>query len=236
MSARRILVVEDDPDLAFGLEFNLRHEGYDVALAADGPTGLAAATGEPPDLLVLDVMLPGLDGFGVLERLRTAGLDLPVLMLTARADEADKVRGLRSGADDYLTKPFGVMELVARVEALLRRAGGQAGGRAVTTGDDVVCIGELAVDTRARTVSRGNVAVDLAPLEFDLLWALVRRRGAVATRRELLAEVWGYADSVISRTVDAHVALLRRKLEPEPAVPRYILTVRKTGYRLASGW
>lgn len=236
MSARRILVVEDDPDLAFGLEFNLRHEGYDVVLAADGPTGLAAATGDPPDLLVLDVMLPGLDGFGVLERLRTAGLELPVLMLTARADEADKVRGLRSGADDYLTKPFGVMELVARVEALLRRAGGQVGGRAVTTGDDVVCIGELAVDTRARTVSRGNVAVDLAPLEFDLLWALVRRRGAVATRRELLAEVWGYADSVISRTVDAHVALLRRKLEPEPAVPRYILTVRKTGYRLASGW
>ncbi|MGH7631044.1 MAG: response regulator transcription factor [Gemmatimonadales bacterium] len=236
MTGRRILVVEDDPDLAFGLEFNLRHEGYDVVLAADGPTGLAAATGDPPDLLVLDVMLPGLDGFGVLERLRASGLELPVLMLTARADEADKVRGLRSGADDYLTKPFGVMELVARVEALLRRAHGQGGGRAVPTGEDVVCIGELAVDTRARTVSRGDVAVDLAPLEFDLLWALVRRRGAVATRRELLAEVWGYADSVISRTVDAHVALLRRKLEPEPAVPRYILTVRKTGYRLASGW
>ncbi len=229
MSARRILVVEDDPDLAFGLEFNLRHEGYDVALAADGPSGLAAATDRVPDLVVLDVMLPGLDGFGVLERLRAAGLDTPVLMLTARAEESDKVRGLRSGADDYLTKPFGVMELVARVEALIRRTRGPGS-------EGVVRIGEIAVDTRTRSVSRGGTPVELAPLEFDLLAALARRHGAVATRRELLAEVWGYADSVFSRTVDAHVALLRRKLEPEPAVPRYILTVRKTGYRLAAGW
>ena len=228
----RILIVEDDPDLAFGLEFNLRHEGFDVALAGDGPTGLAMLE-QPFDLLVLDVMLPTVDGFEVLERLRAAGRELPVLMLTARADEADKVRGLRSGADDYLTKPFGVMELVARVEALLRRAGGRAGRRAETPSGAVVQIGDIAVDTRARSVSRAGAPVELAPLEFDLLAALVRRRGAVATRRELLAEVWGYADSVISRTVDAHVALLRRKLEPDPALPRYILTVRKTGYRLA---
>jgi len=230
----RILIVEDDPDLAFGLEFNLRHEGFDVALAADGPTGLAMLE-QPFDLLVLDVMLPAVDGFEVLQRLRAAGRELPVLMLTARADEADKVRGLRSGADDYLTKPFGVMELVARVEALLRRAGGRGGRRAETPSGAVVQIGDIAVDTRARSVSRAGAPVELAPLEFDLLAALVRRRGAVATRRELLAEVWGYADSVISRTVDAHVALLRRKLEPDPALPRYILTVRKTGYRLAEG-
>jgi DNA-binding response OmpR family regulator len=234
MSAR-ILVIEDDPDLAFGLEFNLRHEGFDVAIAPDGAAGLAMLA-QPFDLLVLDVMLPGVDGFGVLERLRAEGQGLPVLMLTARAEEADKVRGLRSGADDYLTKPFGVMELVARVEALLRRAGGPVHPRAGGDDQAVVRIGELAVDTRSRRVSRGGAPVELAPLEFDLLAALVRRRGAVATRRELLAEVWGYADSVISRTVDAHVALLRRKFEPEPAMPRYILTVRKTGYRLAEGW
>jgi two-component system, OmpR family, alkaline phosphatase synthesis response regulator PhoP len=231
---RRILIVEDDPDLAFGLEFNLRHEGFEVAIAGDGPTGLALLE-QGFDLVVLDVMLPGADGFAVLDRLRAAGRDLPVLMLTARADEADKVRGLRSGADDYLTKPFGVMELVARVEALLRRTGGQAGGRGDAPSGAVVQIGDIAVDTRARSVSRAGEPVDLAPLEFDLLAALARRRGAVATRRELLAEVWGYADSVFSRTVDAHVALLRRKLEPEPAAPRYILTVRKTGYRLAEG-
>ena len=185
--------------------------------------------------MVLDVLLPGLDGFGVLERVRAAGRALPVLMLTARADEADTVRGLRSGADDYLTKPFGVMELVARVEALLRRAGSQAAGHR-SEGDPVVRLGEISVDPRTRTVSRAGRPVELAPLEFDLLAALMRRRGAAASRRELLAEVWGYADSVISRTVDAHVALLRRKLEPEPAVPRYILTVRKTGYRLAGEW
>jgi DNA-binding response OmpR family regulator len=232
MSAR-VLIIEDDPDLAFGLEFNLRHEGFDVATASDGATGLAMLA-QGFDLLVLDVMLPDIDGFEVLQRLRAAGCALPVLMLTARADEADKVRGLRSGADDYLTKPFGVMELVARVEALLRRAA-QPPGRPEDPAAGVVRIGEIAVDTRARSVSRAGAPVELAPLEFDLLAALVRRRGAVATRRELLAEVWGYADSVISRTVDAHVALLRRKLEPQPAMPRYILTVRKTGYRLAGG-
>jgi DNA-binding response OmpR family regulator len=229
----RLLVIEDDPDLAYGLEFNLRHEGYDVALAADGPTGLAAALNDPPDLAVLDVMLPGLDGFAVLARLRSAGLVFPVLMLTARVDEADKVRGLRSGADDYLTKPFGLMELVARIEALLRRAGSPA--KQERTDGDIVRMGDIAVDIRTRSVSRAGAAIELAPLEFDLLAALARRRGAVVSRRDLLAEVWGYADSVFSRTVDAHVALLRRKLEPEPAVPRYILTVRKSGYRLAEG-
>jgi DNA-binding response OmpR family regulator len=234
MTRPRILIVEDDPDLAFGLEFNLRHEGYDVALAVDGPTGLATALADPPDLGVLDVMLPGLDGFGVLERLRAAGLRMPVLMLTARADEGDKVRGLRSGADDYVTKPFGVMELVARIEALLRRAGSPAKGQ--PPGGDLLRVGDVAVDMRARRASRGSQPIGLAPLEFDLLAALARRRGGIASRRELLAEVWGYADSVFSRTVDAHVALLRRKLEPQPAAPRYILTVRKAGYRLAEGW
>ena len=234
MTRRRILIVEDDPDLAFGLEFNLRHEGYDVAVAADGPTGLAAALADPPDLSVLDVMLPGLDGFAVLERLRAAGLRMPVLMLTARADEGDKVRGLRSGADDYVTKPFGVMELVARIEALLRRAGSPPKGQ--PPGADLLRVGDVAVDMRARRASRGGQPIGLAPLEFDLLAALARRQGGIASRRELLAEVWGYADSVFSRTVDAHVALLRRKLEPEPATPRYILTVRKAGYRLAEGW
>ncbi|HEU5170990.1 MAG TPA: response regulator transcription factor [Gemmatimonadales bacterium] len=232
---RSILVVEDDPDLAFGLEFNLRHEGYEVAIASDGPAGLVRARAERPALVVLDVMLPGLDGFRVLERLRAEGLTMPVLMLTARAAEADKVRGLRGGADDYLTKPFGVMELVARVEALLRRSDGRTVNRPeLAAGAERMRLGDVAVDLAARSVSRAGTPVDLAPLEFDLLCALLRRAGAVATRRELLREVWGYADSVVSRTVDAHVAMLRRKLEPDPLNPSFIVTVRKAGYRIAA--
>jgi DNA-binding response OmpR family regulator len=165
---------------------------------------------------------------------------MPVLMLTARGDEADRVRGLRTGADDYVTKPFGVMELLARVEALLRRVpagvpGQVDGGRVIARADGAVLqCGELVLDATRRTVTRANAPVPLAPLEFELLRALLARRGAVASRLELLREVWGYADSVVSRTVDAHIALLRRKLEPDPLNPRHILTVRKAGYRIGA--
>jgi DNA-binding response OmpR family regulator len=226
----RILVVEDNPDLAFGLRNNLEIEGYEVVVAADGPGGLEEARACRPDLVVLDLMLPGLDGFRVLRTLREEGSRVPVLLLTARGDESDKVRGLRLGADDYVTKPFGVLELLARVEALLRRAAGGAG--AAGPAPAVERFGEIEVDPASRTVRRNGRTVGLRPMEFDLLLALLRRRGAVASRLDLMREVWGHQAAVLSRTVDTHVAELRRKLEKDPAVPRHILTVRKAGYRL----
>jgi DNA-binding response OmpR family regulator len=226
----RVLVVEDNADLAFGLRNNLEIEGYEVLVAPDGPAGLAAARTTAPDLVVLDLMLPGMDGYRVLRALRDERRTMPVLILTARGEESDKVRGFRLGADDYVTKPFGVLELLARVEALLRRAGGApAAGDGAT---EEQTFGAIAVDTATRTVTRRGDPVCLAPLEFDLLVALLRRNGSVATRLELLKEVWGYRAAVVSRTVDTHIAELRRKLEEDPAEPRHILTVRKAGYRL----
>jgi DNA-binding response OmpR family regulator len=236
----RVVVVEDNPDLAFGLRNNLEIEGYEVEVAPDGPTGLAAVRARDPDLVLLDLMLPGLDGFRVLKTLRDEGRQMPVLILTARGEEADKVRGLHLGADDYVTKPFGVLELLARVRALLRRAAREP----ATVAADVVaapvdgapppCVhfGVVRIEPAARRVTRAGEEVPLAPLEFALLEALARRRGAVATRLDLLREVWGYSAAVVSRTVDTHVAELRRKLEDDPARPRHILTVRKVGYRL----
>ena len=225
----RILVVEDNPDLAFGLRNNLEIEGYDVAVAADGNVGLERARTERPDLVVLDLMLPGLDGFRVLRSLREEGNAVPVLVLTARGEESDKVRGLKLGADDYVTKPFGVLELLARVEAVLRRSGRDAGNG---TGGGPLRFGDVQVETQTREVRRGGQLVPLTPMEFDLLVALLRRRGAVASRLELLKEVWGHQAAVLTRTVDTHVGELRRKLESDPANPRHILTVRKAGYRL----
>ena len=221
-----ILVIEDNADLAYGLRNNLEIEGYLVDVAADGTRGLAHARAARPDLVILDLMLPGLDGFRVLRALRSDGLDFPILVLTARGEEADKVRGLKLGADDYVTKPFGVLELLARVEALLRR-GRAPGGLA-----ERERFGPVEVTPASRSVSRSGTSVTLAPKEYDLLIALLRRRGAVATRVELLREVWGYAAEVQSRTVDTHIAELRAKLEDDPAAPRHILTVRKAGYRL----
>lgn len=227
----RVLVIEDNDDLAFGLCTNLEFEGYDVAVAGDGREGLDRAVEQPPDLIVLDLMLPGLDGFRVLRELRQRDRATPVLVLTARGEEADKVRALRLGADDYVTKPFGLLELLARVEALLRRAG--LAGPADTESERWV-FGDVVVDATRRTVKRAGTPVELAPKELDLLLALLRRDGAVARRLDLLREVWGYQEAVavVSRTVDTHVAELRRKLEAEPGRPRHILTVRKAGYRL----
>ncbi len=224
----RILVIEDNDDLAFGLRNNLEIEGHEVTVATDGRDGLERALEQPPDLIVLDLMLPGLDGFRVLRELRKRDAATPVLVLTARGEEADKVRGLRLGADDYVTKPFSLLELLARVEALLRRA-----GRTVPEAGRWT-FGDVTVDAGRRSVRRAGEAVELAPKELDLLIALLRRDGAVAQRLDLLREVWGYQEAVavVSRTVDTHVAELRRKLEAEPARPRHILTVRKAGYRL----
>ena len=227
-----ILVIEDNPDLAYGLRNNLEIEGWDVTVAGDGPTGLARALETNPDLVVLDLMLPGMDGFRVLRALREQGRQVPVLMLTARGEEADKVRGLSLGADDYVTKPFGVLELLARVKALLRRATTQAEARAAPPRPEPQRFGDVEVDTATRSVTRSGETVPLAPLEFDLLVALLRRDGAVVSRLDLLREVWGYRAAVVTRTVDTHIAELRRKLEDNPGEPRHILTVRKTGYRL----
>ncbi len=226
----RILIVEDNPDLAYGLRNNLEIEGHEVEVAADGEEGLRRALGasEDNDLIVLDLMLPKLDGFHVLRELRAAQIATPVLILTARGEESDVVRGLRVGADDYVTKPFGILELLARVEALLRRAAPATGDKAAR----FETFGDVHIDRAARSVRRGDRALALTPKEFDLLVALVERDGAVATRVELIREVWGYPGSVVTRTVDTHVAELRRKIEDNPSEPRYILTVPRVGYRL----
>ena len=226
---KRVLLVEDNADLAYGLRNNLEIEGYKVDVAGDGTRGLALARTAGPDLIILDLMLPGMDGFRVLRALRDEGRRLPILVLTARGEEGDKVRGLRLGADDYVTKPFGVLELLARVEALFRRAGSTA---ATVTLAERERFGDVEVVPASRTVLRHGKPVTLTPKEYDLLIALLRRSGAVASRTELLTEVWGYSATVLSRTVDTHVAELRSKLERDAAQPKHILTVRKAGYRL----
>jgi DNA-binding response OmpR family regulator len=223
----RILLIEDNVALASGLLNNLEVEGHQVRAVHDGSAGLAAAASEPPDLVVLDLMLPDQSGFRVLRELRERSAGLPILILTALGAEEDKVRGLRLGADDYVTKPFGLLELLARVDALLRRA-----GRAPAEPGEIR-FGEVTVYPATHTVLRGAEIVPLRPKEYQLLLALIRRGGRVATRAELLTDVWGYGDDVMSRTVDTHVAELRRKLEADPAEPRHVLTVRKVGYRLA---
>ena len=226
----RVLVIEDNRNLATGLRNNLEIEGYEVLIATDGTAGLAMARAESPDLIVLDLMLPGTDGYRVLRTLREEGCDTPVLILSARGEETDKVLGFQLGADDYVAKPFGLLELLARVDALLRRA---ATARVRTKLAGPVTFGDVHVDPGTHTVSRRGEPVTLRPKEYDLLLALLQRRGQVATRAELLEEVWGYSGEVYSRTVDTHVAELRRKLEHNAAEPEHILTVRKTGYRIA---
>jgi DNA-binding response OmpR family regulator len=224
---KRILIVEDNADLAFGLRNSLEIASYEVIVASDGPSGLREARTVSPDLIILDLMLPGMDGYRVLRAVREGGSQVPVLILTARGEEADKVTGFRLGADDYVTKPFGVLELVARVEAVLRRA-------STTPKDgapDASRFGEIEIQPVARVVRRNGRAVELSPKEYELLLALVQRPGQVVSRSELLKTVWGYHASVVSRTIDTHIAELRRKLEPNPASPRHITTVWKTGYR-----
>ncbi|HLJ17151.1 MAG TPA: response regulator transcription factor [Bryobacteraceae bacterium] len=224
------MIIEDNADLCFGLLNNLEIEGYSVETAADGRSGLQAFEASQPDLVILDLMLPELDGFRVLRSLRQQGHTIPVLILTARGSEEDKVRGLRLGADDYVTKPFGLLELLARVEALLRRALGK--GVQPQPARKPERFGMIEVDARARTVRRNSEDVILTPKEFDLLLALLRARGGAVSRLSLLQQVWGYSSAVVTRTVDTHIAELRRKIEQDPAAPQYILTVRKMGYRI----
>jgi two-component system, OmpR family, alkaline phosphatase synthesis response regulator PhoP len=256
----KILVIEDQRDLAMGLRTNLEVEGYEVDVAHTGELGLQLARTGGPSLILLDIMLPDIEGFDVLDRLRREGVNTPVLILTARGEEVEKVRGFRLGADDYVTKPFGVMELLVRIEAILRRSSGTPadhGGRlrrgagassdvapaaGVTVGESVadardeaavvLRFGDVEVDQEDHRVRRAGQNVALTPKAFDLLLALIRKDGRVATRVELLRDVWGYSAAVTTRTVDTHIAELRRRLEENPAEPRHILTVWKVGYRL----
>jgi DNA-binding response OmpR family regulator len=223
-----ILIIEDNEDLAFGLRTALENEAFTVSIAGDGTTGLERAKRGDVRLIILDLMLPGMDGYRVLRALRGGAIDTPVLVLTAKGEEANKVQAFSIGADDYVTKPFGVLELIARVKALLRRASARSGERLPA----VERFGDIEVNPASRTVYRAGHLVGLAPREFDLLIALIKRRGAVASRADLLREVWGYQTDVASRTVDIHVAELRRKLEPDADAPRHIITVWKVGYRL----
>lgn len=225
----RILVVEDSPDLAFGLRTNLEIEGYDIRVAGDGRTALRVFDEFRPDLVVLDLMIPELNGYGVLQTLRERGNDLPVLILSATAEETAKIRGFRLGADDFVTKPFSVLELLARIEALLRRAGKKA--HFEPAAQNSVRFSDVEVDFTSRRVYRRGHLVDLSPKAYDLMIALMNRRGGVVRREDLLREVWGHRREISTRTVDTHVVELRRQLEEDAANPRHFLTVRKAGYR-----
>lgn len=224
-----VVLVEDDGDLAFVLERNLTMEGYRTVAAADGDAGIATVLATSPSLIILDLMLPRRDGLRVLVALRSAGVDAPVLLLTARRQEQDKLQGFRLGADDYLTKPFSMAELIARVHALMRRSRTGASARC-----DVLRVGAIEVSIAGHSVRVRGRDVQLSPKAFDLLVALMRRPGEVIPRVELLRQVWGYASDVSSRTLDTHVGDLRRALEDDPANPQLIHTVWRVGYRLAA--
>ncbi|HWA71737.1 MAG TPA: response regulator transcription factor [Polyangiaceae bacterium] len=223
---KRILIVEDDESITLGLEMNLRAEGYEVAVAVDGESGLQRAAEDGFDLVVLDVMLPKMNGFEVLRVLRERNKTVPVVMLSARGAELDKVMGLELGAEDYITKPFGLAELLARVRAVLRRDGMVR--RPVSR---VVRAGELEINGDLREVRRAGELVNLTATEFDILWCLVEAPNRPLSREEILSLVWGPGHHGTLRTIDNFVLQLRAKLEPDPAEPSHLLTVRGVGYR-----
>jgi DNA-binding response OmpR family regulator len=221
----RILVIEDDPAVLRGLADSLRRESYDVLTAADGETGYRLVSEKHPDLLLLDLMLPRLSGYEVCRQLRAAGIGIPILMLTARGEEGDRVLGLDLGADDYVTKPFSLRELMARIRALLRR--GQPAHKLI----DSLCVDDIVVDFRKYEATREGSLLELTRREFQLLRALASRPGEVITRSDLLDEVWGLDQYPSTRTVDTHIASLRAKIERDPANPERLLTLRGVGYK-----
>jgi len=224
----KVLVVEDDRNLLDTLKYNLRREGYKVVAASDGAEAIDIARRERPDLIILDIMLPKLSGFEVCRILRKEMI-VPILMLTAKTDEVDKIVGLEIGADDYMTKPFSMRELLARLGAMLRRAEmavGPAGGA------EVLMIDDLEIDVARHRASLGGTTLELTPKEFDLLTFLARNKGFVFSRERLLEKVWGYDFAGDTRTVDVHVRWLRQKIENEPTKPKRLVTVRGTGYKL----
>jgi two-component system, OmpR family, alkaline phosphatase synthesis response regulator PhoP len=221
-----ILYVEDEKALRMTVGDRLRNEGYNVDFAGDGDEGLRKATGLPFDLIILDLMLPGRDGFSVCEEIRKAGLITPILMLTARGQTKDKVKGLKTGADDYVTKPFHMQELMARVEALLRRIPANAESHS-----GVDQFGPVRIDRKGTSVTRDGETVNLSAREFQLLKYFVDHPGTTLSREELLTQVWGYNASTFTRTVDVHIASLRQKLEADPRQPRHIVTIQRLGYK-----
>jgi two-component system alkaline phosphatase synthesis response regulator PhoP len=225
---KTILVVDDELKITRLLRDYLQQAGFRVVTASDGPAALSAARVERPDMIVLDLGLPGLDGLDVTRTLRKSS-DVPIIMLTARAEEADRIVGLEVGADDYLVKPFSPKELVARVRAVLRRVDASIGA------PDLVRVGDLEIDTTKRTVSVDGRSIDLTPTEFELLLHFARSPGRVYTRSQLLDALHGVAFESYERAIDAHVKNLRRKLEPDPAHPQYLLTVYGVGYKYADG-
>ncbi|GMR22566.1 MAG: response regulator transcription factor [Acidobacteriota bacterium] len=223
---KRILLVEDEPGLVLTLTDRLKAEGYFVDAVTDGDAAVAKALEESFDLVILDVMLPGKNGFDVCRELRQKGFDVPVLFLTARGEVTDKVVGLKLGGDDYLTKPFDMLELTARVDALLRRSSARNDGAL-----ERFRFGDIEVDFRKAEVTRAGESVDLSALEFKLLRYFVEHRGATLSRDELLNRVWGYESMPYSRTVDVHVSGLRQKIEENPSRPQYVITVHRLGYK-----
>lgn len=223
---KKVLVVDDEPTLVATLKYNLQREGYQLITASDGESGLSMARQYQPDVIILDIMLPRLNGFEVCRILRRE-MNVPILMLTAKTDEVDKVVGLELGADDYVTKPFGMRELVARVRALLRRS--EAPQQDAETA--VMTSGDLRVDLRRREASRRDQVLALKPKEFELLAFFLHHRGSAFTREQLLNQIWGYDFAGDTRTVDVHVRWLREKIEDEPAKPTRLITIRGVGYR-----
>jgi two-component system alkaline phosphatase synthesis response regulator PhoP len=219
----RILVIEDEMDIALGLQLDLSDEGHHIEIARDGDEGLRRGKEPGWDLILLDVMLPLKDGFEVCRALRNAKVRTPILMLTARTQEAEKVLGLDMGADDYVTKPFGPRELRARIRALLRRAAPEV--------EDIVRFGDCEVDFARAALQRGGESINLTAIELKMTEALTRHPGRVITREQMIDHVWGHDVYVISRVVDTHMAKLRRKVEADPARPRYLVSVRGIGYR-----
>jgi DNA-binding response OmpR family regulator len=224
---KRILVVEDDESITLGLRMNLEAEGYEVSVAFDGEEGLERAAMEKPDLVVLDVMLPKVNGFEVLRQLRADSLNMPIVMLSARGAEMDKVMGLELGAEDYITKPFSLAELLARVKAALRRdAIARSNGL-----EDVARAGDLQINAATREVTRDGEIVPLTATEFDVLWCLVEAAGRVLSRQDIRSRVWGPKHHGTLRTIDNFLLQLRNKLEADPANPQHLITVRGVGYR-----
>jgi DNA-binding response OmpR family regulator len=225
---RSVLVVEDDKAMSVALCDGLASEGFKVVCAANGEDALSLAAERKPDVVILDVMLPRLNGLDVCRKLRSDGNDVPIIMLTARGQEADKVLGLKLGADDYITKPFSFLELVARVEAVLRRSPGPGEAPGETQTYE---FGNVRIDFRHHEATKSGSPIGLSPREFLLMAYLVAHRGAVITRDQLLDAVWGYDNMPFTRTVDTHVAKLRKKIEDDPANPRHLITLHRLGYK-----
>jgi DNA-binding response OmpR family regulator len=221
----KVLIIEDEPNMVLGLKDSCEYEGYEVAVACDGKEGLEKASTEKPDIILLDVMLPLMSGLDVCRTLRNRGFEIPILMLTARGEEMDKVVGLEVGADDYVTKPFSIKELLARVRAHLRRSSKQL------VELESFSFGDVELNFKKLTARKGGQALEVSAREFEILRYLIRHRGETVTRDQMLDEVWGYDSTPITRTVDNHIAKLRQKIEQDPSEPQHIITVHRLGYR-----